>query len=367
MFAETAPAGGGLRVYVGTYTGAKSKGIYCCRFDPASGRLTAPELAAETPSPSFLAIHPNRRFLYAAGEATHLGGKPVGAVSAFKLDSRTGQLALLNQESSGGEGPCHVAVDTTGRCLLVADYGSGGIAALPIRADGSLAVPSVVIQHRGSSVNPQRQAEPHAHFITPDPRNRFALTCDLGLDQVLVYRFDPAKSLLVPNTPPFAAVNPGSGPRHLAFHPSGRFVFLINEMGLTLTVFGYDANQGTLRELQTISTLPEGFKGNSTCAEVQVHPSGRFVYGSNRGHDSIAVFRFDAASGKLANAEFQPTQGKTPRHFALDPAGHWLLAENQDSDSIVVFRVDSKTGGLSPAGQEVSVGSPVCVVFLPGK
>jgi 6-phosphogluconolactonase len=365
MFAETVPAGDTLLVYIGTYTGAKSKGIYLSRFDPATGRLTSPELAAETPSPSFLAIHPGKRFLYAVGEATNLGGKPVGAVSTFNLDAKTGQLTLLNQESSGGAGPCHLAVDPTGKCLLVANYGSGSIAALPIRADGSLAVPSAVIQHQGSSVNPQRQAGPHAHFIIPDPGNRFALTCDLGLDQVLVYRLDPGKGSLVANVPPFAAVKPGSGPRHLVFHPSGRFVFLINEMGSTVTAFAYDAKRGALKELQTISTLPEGFAGNSTCAEVQVHPFGKFVYGSNRGHDSIAVFGFDAARGKLTCLEHQPTQGKTPRHFALDPAGHWLLAENQDSDNIVVFRVDAKTGRLSPAGQTVSVGAPVCAVFVP--
>jgi 6-phosphogluconolactonase len=365
MFAETVPSGGTMLVYFGTYTGAKSKGIYVSRFDPATGGLTTPELAVETPSPSFLAVHPNKRFLYATGENTNLGGKPVGAVSAFGMDAKSGQLTLLNLKSSGGAGPCHVAVDPTGRCLLVANYGSGSIAALPIRADGSLAEPSAVIQHQGSSINPQRQAGPHGHFITPDPGNRFALTCDLGLDQVLVYRLEPGKGSLVANAPPFAAVKPGSGPRHLAFHPSGRFVFLINEMGSTLTVFAYDAKRGTLKELQTISTLPENFAGSSTCAEVQVHPSGKFVYGSNRGHDSIAVFGFDAKSGKLTCLEYQSTQGKTPRHFALDPAGHWLLAENQDSDSIVVFRVDAKTGRLSPAGQTITVGAPVCAVFVP--
>jgi 6-phosphogluconolactonase len=365
VFAETAPSSGTMLVYIGTYTGAKSKGIYLSRFDPATGRLTSPELAAETPSPSFLAIHPSKRFLYAAGEATNLGGKPVGAVSAYKLDPTTGQLTLLNQASSGGASPCHVAVDPRGKCLLVANYGSGSIAALPIQSDGSLAEPSSVIQHHGSSINPQRQAGPHAHFIMPDPSDRFALTCDLGLDQVLVYRLDPIKPSLIANAPPFAAVKPGSGPRHLAFHPSGRFVFLINEMGSTLTVFAYDSKRGALKGLQTISTLPEGFAGNSTCAEVQVHPSGKFVYGSNRGHDSIAVFGFDAASGKVTCVEHQSTQGKTPRHFALDPAGKWLLAENQDSDNIVVFRVDSKTGRLSPAGQTVPVGAPVCAIFVP--
>ncbi len=210
-------------------------------------------------------------------------------------------------------------MDQTGKCLLVANYGSGSIAALPIQADGALGEPGTVIQHQGSSVNPQRQAGPHAHFITPDPANRFALTCDLGLDQVLVYRLDPAKATLAANDPPFAAVKPGSGPRHLAFHPSGRFVFLINEMGSTITAFAYDAQRGALKELQTVSTLPGEFTGKSTCAEVQVHPSGKFVYGSNRGHDSIAVYGFDAASGKLTFLEHQPTQGKTPAALCPRP------------------------------------------------
>jgi len=365
MFAEPARSAGSRLVYIGTYTGAKSKGIYVCGFDSASGRLTSPELAAETASPSFLALHPGGRFLYAVGEATNLGGKRGGAVSAFSLEAKTGMLTLLNQQSSGGAGPCHLAVDQTGKCLLVANYGSGSIAALPIRADGSLGEPGAVIQHRGSSVNPQRQAGPHAHFITPDPANRFALTCDLGLDRVLVYRLDPAKAALAANDPPFAAVKPGSGPRHLAFHRSGRFVFVINEMGSTLTAFAYDAKRGVLKELQTLSTLPVGFTGKSTCAEVQVHPSRDFVYSSNRGHDSIAVFAFDAASGKLSCLEHQSTQGKNPRHFALDPTAQWLLAENQDSDSIVVFRIDSRTGRLHASGQSVSVGAPVCVVFVP--
>ena len=251
MFAATDPSPGTMLVYIGTYTGAKSKGIYVSRFDPATGRLTAPELAVETPSPSFLALHPGGRFLYAVGETANLGGKRTGAVSAFSLDAKTGKLTLLNRQSSGGAGPCHLAVDQTGKCLLVANYGSGSIAALPIQADGALGEPGAVIQHQGSSVNPQRQAGPHAHFITPDPANRFALACDLGLDQVLVYRLDPAKASLAANDPPFAAVKPGSGPRHLAFHPSGRFVFLINEMGSTLTAFAYDAKRGALKELQT--------------------------------------------------------------------------------------------------------------------
>jgi 6-phosphogluconolactonase len=367
MFAADVPTGSTMRVYFGSYTGARSKGICISRFDPSTGALTAPELAVATASPSFLTLHPNRRFLYAAGETSILNGKRVGAVAAFSVNATTGKLTLLNRQSSGGEGPCHLVVDKTGKCLLVANYGDGTIAALPIRADGALAEPATVIKHQGASVNPARQAGPHAHFIIPDPANRFALVCDLGLDQVLVYRLDPAKATLVPNDPPFAAVKPGSGPRHLAFHPSGRFVFLSSEMGSTLTAFAYDAKRGALKELQAVSTLPDRYAGDKSGAEVQVHPSGKFVYASNRGHNSIAVFGFDARSGKLTYLEHQATQGTTPRHFALDPTGRWLLAENQDSDSVVIFRVDAKTGRLSATGQTISVGAPTCAIFAPVK
>jgi len=365
MSAPVASTNQPMRVYIGTYTSAKSKGIYVSQFDPATGRLGPAELAVQTGNPSFLAVHPSGRFLFAVGETSDFGGKREGAVRAFGVGEQSGRLTLLNQQSSGGAGPCHLAVDHAGKCLLVANYGSGSIAVLPILGNGNLAERSTTIQHQGSSVNPQRQAGPHAHFITPDLENRFALTCDLGLDQVLVYRLDPPKAALAANDPPFAAVKPGSGPRHLAFHPSGHFIFLINEMGSTITTFAYDPQRGALNELQTISTLPEDFTGKSTCAEVQVHPSGRFVYGSNRGHDSIAVFAFDAAAKKLTFVEHQSTQGKTPRHFAIDPAGRWLLAENQGSDNIVLFRVDAATGRLNPTGQVVEVPAPVCAVFVP--
>lgn len=367
MSAKAASNNRPMRVYIGTYTGPKSQGIYVSQFDPATGKLSPPELAAKTASPSFLAVHPNGRCLYAVGETSSLGGKRLGAVNAFSLDEKTGQLNLLNQQSSGGAGPSHLAVDKTGKCVLVANYGSGSVAALPIQADGRLAEPSATIQHQGSSVNPQRQAGPHAHFIVADPANRFALACDLGLDKVLVYRLDPAKGALVPNDPPFAPIKPGSGPRHLAFHPDGRFVYVINEIGATLAAFAYDAERGSLTELQTVSTLPPEFTGDKSGAEVQVHPSGNFVYGSNRGHDSIAVFAIDPSSGKLSWVEYQSSQGKSPRHFGIDPTGQWLLAENQDSDNIVVFRINPKTGRLSPTGQVVQVGSPVCAVFVPMK
>jgi len=356
-------------VYVGTYTGPKSKGIYVSRLDIASGKLTAPELAAETASPSFLAVHPNRRFLYAVGEINNFAGKKSGAVNAFSIDSKTGRLTLLNQQPSGGAGPCHLVADGTGKSLLVANYGGGSVSALPIQADGKLGEATAFIQHEGSSVNPQRQKEPHAHSINVDASNRFAVAADLGLDKLLVYRFDAGKGTLVPNEPPHASVKPGAGPRHFAFHPKGRFAYVINEIQCTVTAFQYDAQRGELKELQTISTLPEGEsvqRGYST-AEVQVHPSGKFLYGSNRGHDSIVVYTIDESTGQLAYVENKSTQGKTPRNFGIDPTGAFLLAANQSSDSIVVFGIDSKGGRLTPTGQTVEVGAPVCVKFVPVK
>jgi 6-phosphogluconolactonase len=303
--------------------------------------------------------------LYAVGEMSSLGGKKEGAVSAFNLEPKSGKLILLNQQPSGGGGPCHLSLDRAGRFVLVANYGTGSIAALPVQFDGQLGPAASVIQHTGSSVNPQRQAGPHAHFITPDPASQFVLACDLGLDKVLVYWFAPRSAEpLTANHPPSVSIKPGSGPRHLVFDPTGRFVYLINEMSSTLTALSYDAQHGALQEFQTISTLPDKFAGHSSCAEVQVHPSGRFVYGSNRGHDSIAAFAVDAATGRLTYLENQSTQGKTPRHFAIDPTGQWLLAENQDSGTVVVFAIDQASGKLKPTGQTVEVGSPVCAVFV---
>lgn len=356
-------------VYIGTYTGAKSKGIYVSRLDAASGKLGALELAAATASPSFLAIHPSQRFLYAVGEINDFGGKKSGAVNAFSVDRKTGTLNLLNQQPSGGPGPCHLVVDRTGKSVLVANYGGGSVSALPIQADGKLGNPTAFIQHEGSSVNPQRQKEPHAHSINVDAANRFAVAADLGLDKLLIYRFDAVKGTLVPNDPPHASVKPGAGPRHFAFHPKGRYAYVINEMRCTVTAFGYDPQRGELKELQTIPTLPEGQSvqpGHST-AEVQVHPSGKFLFGSNRGHDSIVVYAIDENTGKLTFVENQPTQGKIPRNFGIDPTGAFLLAANQNSDNIVVFRIDSKTGRLNPTGQTVEVPAPVCVKFVPVK
>ncbi len=363
--AQEASAKGEYLVYIGTYTGEKTKsqGIYAYRFKAATGQLTSLGLAAKTASPSFLAVRPDRRFLYAVNETADEGRKS-GAVSAFALDRATGKLAFLNQVSSRGADPCYVALDKTGKYVLVANYTSGSVAVFPVLKDGSLGEASAFVQHTGSSVNPERQAGPHAHSINVSADNRYVLAADLGLDQMLVYRFDPAKGSLAPNHPPSAKVHPGLGPRHFAFHPSGRFVYVISEMGSTVTAFSYNAAGGVLKELQTISTLPKGFKGESDCAEIEAHRSGKFLYGSNRGHDSIAVFAIDAGKGTLTPVEYVSTQGKTPRNFAIDPTGSYLFAANQDSDSVVVFRIDPKTGRLTPSGQVLEVPSPVCVTFV---
>ncbi len=363
--AEAQSASGPLWVYFGTYTNRGSKGIYVSQLDLESGQLTTPRLAVESTGPSFLAIHPNGRNLYAVNEVGEFGGKRSGAVSAFRIDPATGNLTLLNQQASEGGGPCHLVVDRTGKNVLVANYGGGSVSALPIERDGRLKPASSFHQHAGTSVNPRRQEAPHAHSINLDRRNRFAAAADLGLDKVLVYRFDPKKGTLTPNDPPATAITSGSGPRHFAFHPKKPYAYVINEILLTVTAMNWDAEAGTLTPMQTISTLPAGTTGNNlSTAEVQVHPSGKFLYGSNRGHHTIAIFRIDQKTGQLTPVGHQPTQGKTPRNFGIDPTGHFLLAANQDSDTVVVFRINQKTGELTPTGQTLSVPMPVCVKFL---
>jgi 6-phosphogluconolactonase len=353
-------------VYFGTYTGAKSKGIYVSRMD-ATGKLTEPELAATTVNPTFLATDPGQHFLYAANEINDFQGQKAGGVTAFALDATTGKLTELNEQSSGGEGPCHVSVDATGKTVLVANYTGGSVAALPVQADGSLGPAAAFIQHQGSSIVPKRQTGPHGHYILADPSNRFALACDLGLDKVLIYKLDAKKALLTPNDPPFASLKPGAGPRHLAFAPDGKFVYVIDELDCTLTVFRYKPKRGTLTEIQSVSTLPAGqaMKSNYSCAEVVVHPSGKFLYGSNRGHNTIALFRIDQKTGEVTLVEHTPTGGKTPRNFNLDPSGRFLLAANQDSGNVVVFSIDPDTGHLTPTGQQLEMGSPVAIVFVP--
>jgi 6-phosphogluconolactonase len=362
----SSPAPNGMLVYFGTYTGAKSKGVYVSRLDPASGTLTPPQLAAETSSPSFLAVHPGGAFLYALNEVNAFGGKPTGSVSAFAIDRKSGLLKELNQQSSVGPGPAHLIVDKDGRNVLVANYGGGSVAVVPIGKDGRLKSPSAFVQHTGSSVNPQRQKEPHAHSINLDPANRFAYVADLGLDKILVYRFDAGKGLLTLNDPSSASLKPGAGPRHLALDQAGKFAYVINELNCTITVFSNDTTKGELREVQTISTLPPGqaMQSSYSGAEVQVHPSGKFLYASNRGHDSIAVFTIEPGTGRLTYVENEPTQGSTPRGFGIDPDGGYLLAGNQKSDSVVVFRIDPQSGKLAPTGNKIEVGAPVCVKFV---
>jgi 6-phosphogluconolactonase len=365
--ADKPARGGEYIVYVGGNTRTKNKGITAYRFSPSTGKATFIGLVAETPYPSWITAHPNLQYLYAANENEFKPerGKPSN-IAAFAMDRKTGQLTLLNRASAVGQGPCHLSIDKTGKSLFLANYGSGSVAVLPIQPDGRLGEATAFVQHQGSSVNPQRQAGPHAHCIFPSPDNRFVLAADLGLDELLVYRFDAAQGKITPNDPPFAKVSPGSGPRHFAFSPNGRFVYVNNEMGNTVTVFSYQASKGALAELQTISTLPKDFSGRSTTAEVQVAGSGKFLYVSNRGHDSIAIFAIDSSKGTLTFLETVPTQGKTPRHFTFDPTGQYLFAANQDTHNIVIFRVDTKTGKLTPAGQ-VLEDSPesTCVLFVP--
>ena len=354
-----------LRLYIGTYTGPKSKGVYTSTLDLATGKLSTAELAVELKNPSFLAVHPqDPTLLYAVSEVDDAQGKPSGGVAALKRDPTTNRLTVLNAELSGGAGPCHLNVDATGRHVLVANYGGGSVAALPIVAGGKLGPATSVIAHQGNSVNPQRQKEPHAHSINLDPANRFAFAADLGLDQVLVYAFDPQAGTLARHEPPFAKVTPGAGPRHFAFRPDGKFAYVINELGNTITVFEYAADKGVLKVVQDISTLPAGHTEPSYTAEVVVHPSGKFVYGSNRGHDSIAMFTVDPATGLLTAQGQEPTRGKAPRNFVVDPTGRWLLAENQGSDTIYVFAIDQATGRLKETGSPLSVPTPVCVRFV---
>jgi 6-phosphogluconolactonase len=351
-----------LAVYVGTYTDRTSRGIYRFDLDTSSGAATTPELAAETTNPSFLAMHPNGSVLYAVNEVANFGGANTGAVSAFAVDPATGRLSFLNQQPSSGADPCHLALDPSGRHLVVANYSSGTIAVLPLAALGRLSPSSSVHDHRGSGPNRSRQAGPHAHAVVFDPSGRFVFEADLGSDRIHLFRFDPASGRVDPEPSRDAALPPGDGPRHLAWHPSGRLLYAINELSSTVTAFLFDAASGELTTVQRVSTLPDGFTGPNTAAEIAVVPNGRFLIASNRGHDSLAVFRIEPTTGMLAPFGHVPTGGRTPRHFAIDASSRWLLAANQDSDSIAIFRLDADTGHLTPAGQ-VAVPRPVCILL----
>jgi 6-phosphogluconolactonase len=355
--------GTAIRVYLGTYTSGKSKGIYTGTLDRQTGQLTGLTLAAETKNPSFLALHPKLPVLYVVGEVSGPAGKPGGAVSAFAMDKTTGQLTLLNQQSSGGAGPCYVSVDPTGRTVLVANYGGGSIASLPLGPDGKLREPATFIQHTGSSVNPRRQTGPHAHCIIPETGADRVWVCDLGLDKVFAYALNAAEGTLTPSPQQSISMKPGAGPRQLAIHPNGQWMYVVNELDCTVTRLARGAG-GSMEPKESVSTLGQAVTNNS-CAEIEVHPSGKYVYASNRGADTIAVFGVDSKTGTLKLVQEAPTAGKTPRHFGIDPTGRWVLAENQGSDSIVVFRVEESTGKLTAVGSPIEVGAPVCVLFVP--
>jgi 6-phosphogluconolactonase len=362
---EKPPAKGQYIAYVGTYTAkTTSKGIYAYRFDPEKGQLTSIGIAAESPDPSFLAVHPNGRFLYAVNEVGNFNGGTGGALTAFAIDAKTGVLKFLNQVPTRGAGPCHLSLDKDGTFVLVANYDGGSIASFPVHDDGSLGTASGFVQHSGSGPNKERQEGPHAHWIGTSPDDRFALAVDLGLDQVIVYGFDTSTGIFKPMLSGFAKVKPGAGSRHLSFHPNGKFAYVLSEMESSVTVFSYKAKNGAFTSLQTISALPKDYSGPKEAAEIAVHPSGNFLYTSNRGHDSIAIFAIDEKKGTLKPLAQVLTGGKTPRHFAIDPTGAYLLAENQESNNIVVFHIDPATGSLTPTGQTIEVPSPVCITFV---
>ena len=356
-----AAAKGQYLAYVGTYTTkTSSKGIYAFQFDTATGQLSLIGVAAETTDPSWVVVHPNGKYLYAANET-----EKSSTISAFAIEPKTGKLTLLNQLPALGEDPCYLSFDKTGKYLLVANYSSGTITVFPILADGLLGEHTALMKDQGATgPNKERQEAPHAHWIETSPDNRFVLVADLGLDEVLVYKFDAASGALTPNEPAFARLKAGSGPRHAVFYPNGKFVFAVSELSSTATSFAYDLKKGTLKEIAAASALPPGFSGRNDVAEAAVHPNGKFLYVSNRGNDSIAIFSIDPVNRTLTPTGGIPTGGKEPRHFAIDPSGKYLLAENQFSNNIVVFKIDPTTGGLTPTGQVVEVPSPVDLTFV---
>lgn len=348
-------------LYVGTYTSGKSEGIYVYRMDRITGELTHFN-SIKAVNPSFLEIDRSKRYLYAVNEVPDFGGKSSGAVSAFSIDSATGNLRFLNQQASLGADPCHVTVDRRRRSLLVANYTGGNVAVLPIQRDGSLGAATDLKQHAGSSTKEQQKG-PHAHCIILDRSQRHALAADLGIDKVMIYRFDQTTGKLSPGRQPWAPLQSGAGPRHLTLHPSGKYAYVINELDSTMTAFEYDGVNGTLAPLDTVSTLPGNFSGTSYCADVHVSPSGKFVYGSNRGHNSIVVFGIDPHTGKLQHLEHVSTEGKWPRNFIIDPTGRFLLVANQHTDNVVTFRIDTQTGRLRPTGHVAEIPVPVCLKF----
>lgn len=355
-----------LLLYVGTYTApaGRGEGIYIYRLNLSTGALTHLSTAKDVVSPSFLAIGSSRRHLYCVNEVTELANQASGAVSAFAIDQKSGALRFLNQQLSLGGAPCFITVEAAEKFVLVANYMGGSVTVLPVRADGSLGEPPNKVQHRGRGPNSERQEGPHAHSIILDQSQTHAFAADLGLDQILIYNFDRQRGQLAPHDPPAINVKPGAGPRHFTFHPNEKYAYVINELDSTITAFAFDRRRAALRALQTVSTLPPNFTGQNSCADIHISPAGMFLYGSNRGHNSIVVFAIDQRSGRLRLVQHESTQGQTPRNFAIDPTGTFLLAANQDSDTIVSFRLDSAKGQLTPTGQVTKVPSPVCLKMI---
>lgn len=358
-----------MLVYIGTYTSGKSRseGIYLYKLNLESGELKRSKTVKNVVEPSYLAIDKNRKYLYAVNETVEYEGKKSGAVSAFAIDGKTGDLTFLNKQASLGGAPCFISVSENGKFVLVANYVGGNVAVFPIEADGRLGTSVDVKQNSGTGANKERQEAAHAHSINLDERNRFAVLCDLGADKIFIYEYDRENGKLKANSAQsFYQSKSGAGPRHFAFHPNGKHAFVINELDSSVTALKCDAKRGTLREIQTISTLPDDFNGaDNTGADIHIAPNGRFLYGSNRGHDSIALYEIDEKTGKINFIEHVSTGGKTPRNFVIEPNGKFLLAANQNSDSVNVFRIDDKTGKLTPVGSPVTVPTPVCLKLIP--
>jgi len=364
--AKPEPTSGKYLAYVGTYTAkTQSKGIYAYAFHPDAGKIAEAGVAAETPDPSFLVVHPNGEYLYAVNEGPVTDGGKHGAVTSFSIDHANGKLTQLNQVSSLGIDPCFISIDKTGKFLLVANYTSGNVAVFPILDDGKVGAATANVQQKGTTgPNNERQEGPHAHWIETTANNRFAVAVDLGLDEVLVYKFDATNGTLAPNDPAYVKIKAGSGPRHLVFSANDKYAYVASELASTVTALKFDVIKGTFKEFQTLSTLPPRFTGRNDVAEIALHPNGKALYVSNRGNDSIAIYDV-ASNGTLAPTGGTSTGGKEPRHFTFDPSGKFLFVENQLSDEIDVFRVDPVTGALSGDAQTIKVPSPVCVVFTP--
>jgi 6-phosphogluconolactonase len=348
-----------LRVYVGTYTFGSSKGIYTFDLDPGKAHLSQLATTNRIANPSFLALSPDLKYLYAVSEIKEFEGKDQGLVAAFKI-KKNGELTFLNQRGTHGVSPCHVTIDDTGKWALISNYRGGNIAVFPIKDSGQLGKATDIIQHHGSSVHPSRQQQAHMHSIFLSPNNRYAYASDLGIDKIMIYQWNRQTGKLEANDPAFFKTRDGAGPRHFAFHPNGLFAYVINELNSTITAFTFDAQTGALTDTGNVSTLPKSFKGENTCADIHVSPSGNTLYGSNRGHDSIVSYKIDKNTGQLELSGHESTRGKTPRNFAIDPSGQLLLAANQNSDNIAIFEIDPKNGLLSFI-KDIKVPNPVCI------